>query len=76
MPKTSRGATAAPKPADIRAARERAGLTQAQAAALAGYGSQSRWAEIESGRKRIDPIRWRYWLHVAGIERIPYRSAK
>lgn len=64
-----------PTPEQIRAAREQAGLTQAQAAALAGLGAQSRWAEYESGRIAMDPIRWRYWLHVAGISRIPFRRA-
>jgi predicted transcriptional regulator len=63
-----------PSAADVVAARIACGLTQADAAALAGYGSQSRWAEIESGTRRMDAVRWRYWCHVAGIERIPYRA--
>lgn len=65
-----------PLPAEIRAARDRAGLTQAQAAKLAGYGQPSRWNEIESGAREIDIVRWRYWLHVSGVERLPFRRAR
>ena len=42
-------------PAEIKAAREALGLTQAQIAPLLGYGSQSRIAEIEGGKKRAGP---------------------
>ena len=63
-----------PTPDAIRAARTRAGLTQAQAAKLAGYRAQSRWAEFENGSHAIDPVRWRMFLHLAGIERIPFRA--
>ncbi len=54
--------TAEPTPAEIRAARERAGLSTAKAAELAGYGAQPRWAEIEAGRKAMDPSRWELFL--------------
>ena len=47
-----------PTPAEIRAARKAAGLTQARAAELAMYGAPERWTEIESGTRRIDRARW------------------
>lgn len=62
-----------PTPGQIRSARLKAGLTLAQAASLAGLGAHSRWAEYESGRQAMDPVRWLYWLHVSGIKRIPFR---
>ena len=62
-----------PKPAEILAAREAAGLTQEQAAELAMLGAQSRWAEYENGTRRIDPARWALFLHRAGIERLPWK---
>ena len=40
-------------PTEIRAAREVLRLTQAQIAPLLGYGSQSRIAEIEGGKKGV-----------------------
>lgn len=64
----------APTSKQILAARIQAGLTQAQCAVLAGYGAQSRWAEIEAGRRHMDRWRWEYFLHRAGITRIPYRK--
>lgn len=63
-------------PADIKAARAKAGLTQAAAAKLARYSSQSRWAEIESGVRNMDEVRWRYFLHVTGLKRIPFGKLK
>lgn len=60
-------------PTEIRAAREQAGLTQAQAAELAGYGAQSRWAELENGARTIDQWRWEYFLHRAGVRQMPFR---
>ncbi len=65
-----------PTPAQLRAARVHAGLTQAAAATLAGLGAQSRWAEYESGARGMDAVRWRYFLHVAGIKRIAFSAAK
>lgn len=63
-----------PTPAEVRSARDQAGLTQAQAAELAGYGAQSRWAELEAGRRTIDPWRWRYFLHRAGISEMRFTN--
>lgn len=39
-------------PKDFRSARQALGLTQAQAAAMLGYGHRVRITEIEAGRKR------------------------
>jgi transcriptional regulator with XRE-family HTH domain len=46
----------------IRILRESAGLTQDQAARLAGIGDRTRWNAIESGRKKS--------ITVATLERI------
>lgn len=78
-PKQDRGesrlsARDSPTTEQIRAARTQAGLTQSQAADLAGYGAQSRWAEIESGRRAIDHWRWRLFLHRAGLTEIPFTA--
>jgi transcriptional regulator with XRE-family HTH domain len=50
----------------IRAAREAAGLTQAQAAALIGRGWRV-WAAYEAGTREIDPILWQVWRIRAGL---------
>lgn len=64
-----------PAPAEIIATRKGAGLTQAEAAAFAGYGQPGRWAEIEAGTRQIDPVRWEYFLHRAGLRRLPFRRS-
>jgi hypothetical protein len=46
----------------IRIARDRAGLTQAQAADLVHLGAQPRWAEHERGVQPIDLARWELFL--------------
>lgn len=46
-----------PSPDDIRAAREGAGLTQAQAADLV-HATWKRWQEWETGRSRMHPGLW------------------
>lgn len=51
-----------PTPAEIVAAREAAGLTQAQAAELVHLGAQPRWAEYENGKHPIDLARWELFL--------------
>jgi DNA-binding XRE family transcriptional regulator len=62
-----------PTPTDIRKARLAVGLTQAAAAALIDV-QRVTWARWESG---ITPPpsapTWRLWLHLAGIERIPFK---
>ena len=42
-------------PADFAAARKRLGLTQAQLAAVMGYGNKARISEIERG-ERLPPL--------------------
>ena len=56
-----------PTPAQVRAARDAAGHTQEQAAALVGLSGGIRWAEYERDRdsptaRRIDPARWQLYL--------------
>lgn len=55
-----------PRPAEIRSARERAGLTQAQAAALV-YCTWQGWAKWEAGDRLMHPAMWELWrLKVGG----------
>lgn len=53
--------SALPTPAQIRAARAAASLSQAEAAALCGAGRRS-WAAWEGGERPIPPSRWRLFL--------------
>jgi predicted transcriptional regulator len=62
-----------PTPTEIRAAREQAGLTQSEAAVLIG-NTRVAWTRYEAGTRSLDPFLWRFWKHVAGIERIPFRK--
>lgn len=55
-----------PTPGEIIAARQRAGHTQAQAAALVGLGSNMRWSEYERGARVPDPARWAIYLLSTG----------
>jgi len=55
-----------PAAAAVRAARETAGLSQAQAAALVGLGLASRWSEYERGVRSIDAARWALFLLAVG----------
>ena len=52
---------AQPTPAQIRAARERAGLTQTQAAARV-YAKLRSWQDWEAGKRRMHPAFWRLFL--------------
>lgn len=61
-----------PTPDQIKSARATARLTQSEAAALLGAG-QVTWARYESGARSLTAHEWRYWLHIAGLERIPFR---
>jgi hypothetical protein len=58
-----------PTPEQIRAARESLGLTQTGAAAVIGHTLRG-WQDWEGGRRRMHPVMWRAWLHLAGIERM------
>lgn len=62
-------------PVDLRAARVRIGLTQSEAAALIGVDRVT-WARWEGGTRQMSEVTWRYWCHVAGLERIPFRARK
>ena len=55
-----------PSPGEVRAARLHAGHTLAQAAAAMGYTSHSRVAELESGARRINAVRWGWYLLATG----------
>lgn len=46
-----------PTPADIRAAREAAGLTQEQAGELI-HGSRRAWQDYEAGNRKMHPGLW------------------
>lgn len=59
--------TTYPTTAEVRAARQAAGHTQAQAAAAVGLSGPIRWAEYERDQdsptsRRIDPARWQLYL--------------
>lgn len=54
-----------PIPPEILSAREAAGLTQAEAAALL-QAPQPRWAEYENGKRSPDPFRWALFLLLTG----------
>lgn len=54
-----------PSPAEIRAARKAAGLTQARAAQLI-HCSRSSWAEWESGVSKMHPAFWELFLLKTG----------
>lgn len=51
-----------PTPEKVREAREELGLTLAEAAAVAGLGAHSRWAEYENGKKVPSPAVWELFL--------------
>jgi transcriptional regulator with XRE-family HTH domain len=70
-----RGMAQAMTAATIRAARELSGLTQSQAADLIGV-SRPTWARWEAGGTPPTEHQWRYFLHVAGIERIPFTNRR
>ena len=53
-------------PSAVRSAREIAGQTQAQAAALVRLRGQAAWSEYERGIRRIDEARWELYLLLTG----------
>ena len=55
-----------PTGAELRAAREASGHSQAQAAALMGYGRSDRVSEAERGIGAIEPARWSLYLLAVG----------
>lgn len=58
--KKSPSAARNPKPAEIRAAREAAGLTQTEAGAVI-YCTLRAWQDWESGERRMHPAMWELW---------------
>jgi len=60
-----------PNPAQIRSCRKVIGLTQAQAAELISVDRVT-WAKWETGKRPMPLHTWRYWLHLAGVERLPF----
>jgi DNA-binding transcriptional regulator YiaG len=61
------GAVRRPTPTEIKDARIRAHLTQAQASSLVHRKSQSRWAEWEAGKHAIDLGVWELFLIKSGL---------
>ena len=55
-----------PSPAAVLAARESAGHTQAEAAALVGLADRRAWWRIESGATAISPAAWALYLLATG----------
>lgn len=49
-----------PSPAAIKEAREKAGMTQTEAAAVI-YCSLRAWQEWEAGTRRMHPAMWELW---------------
>lgn len=64
-----------PTGSEILNARHALGLTQTAAAALLDVDRVT-WARYESEARRISMVEWRYWLHVAGVQRIPFRARR
>lgn len=60
---------------EVRATRKQLGLNQTDAAALIGW-SRDGWLKVEAGKRDMNEHTWRYWKHVAGVERIPFRAAR
>jgi DNA (cytosine-5)-methyltransferase 1 len=55
-----------PSPTEIRSARERAGLTQTEAARLI-YCTMRGWQQWEAGERRMHPAFWALFGHRAGL---------
>jgi DNA-binding transcriptional regulator YiaG len=55
-----------PAPAEIKAARESAGDTQAQAAARVWAGSYRTWQDWETGRRPVGMAEWELYLIKTG----------
>ena len=62
-------------PADILAARQAAGLTQAQAAVIA-MAAKRTWEDWERGRRPMDRANWAVFLHSTGQRVIPFSPSK
>lgn len=60
-----------PTPQTIRETRQAARLTQPEAAEILGVHPIT-WTRYEAGTRALSGPEWAYWLHVAGIERLPW----
>ncbi len=49
-------------PVHLKSLRTKAGLTQRQAAELAGLGDHMRWSEFERSVRKISPVHWAIFL--------------
>ena len=56
--------TTPPTPDDVLQARQAAGQTQEEAAAVVGLSGGIRWSEYERDERRMDPVRWQLYLLV------------
>lgn len=54
-----------PTPDEIRKAREKAGLTQTQAAEIV-FASLRAWQDYEGGQRKMHPSMWRDWNREVG----------
>lgn len=59
-------------PAEVRATRTTAGLSQGAAAALVGLKRWQTWQDWELGISPPDHVRVTIFRHLTGIERIPF----
>jgi transcriptional regulator with XRE-family HTH domain len=60
--------TSPPAPETVKAAREAAGLTQEQAAALVYRSERKRWSEWESGARQMQLDTFELFLMKAGLK--------
>lgn len=58
-------------PASVRAARQAAGMTQRQAAALVHLSRWQTWSEYENGQRPADPARMQLFLILTRQAKIP-----
>jgi transcriptional regulator with XRE-family HTH domain len=65
-----------PAPQEVRAAREAAELTQAEAAALVYLGHPNRWSEIERGVYPMHSGLWELFRIKTGQQQAPRKAAK
>lgn len=63
-----------PTPLEIRSARQDAGLDITDAAYFAGYRRREEFSRAENGHKPMPTWRWKYFLHEAGIQPMPFRG--
>ena len=64
-----------PNPTEIKEARAKAGLTQAQAGALVGAPSKRTWQDWEGGRRNMPPAKWElFLLKTEGLTASPLRQ--